>query len=73
MWLIAVYVLLTIAGTFVAYGFGLVIEQPHLLGFSVDQPQTTISLAVFLALYFFNLWVAWLLAVRLTRPRNAST
>lgn len=69
MWLIAVYVVLTLAGACLAYGLGLVIERPHLLGFSVEQPQTTISLAVFLAAYFFNLWAAWLAAVWLTRPK----
>lgn len=71
MWLIAVYLALTITGTLVAYGLGLVIERPQLLGFSAAQPQTTISLAVFLGLYFLNLWVAWLAAVWLTRPKTS--
>jgi len=70
MWLIVVYVALTIGGALVAYVLGLVIERPDLLGFSAAQPQTTISLGVFLALYFLNLWVAWRAAVWLTRPRQ---
>jgi hypothetical protein len=70
MWLIAVYIVLTVAGTLIAYALGLVVEHPRLVGFAVEQPQTTISLTVFLALYFLNLWVAWLIAVWLTRPRQ---
>ena len=69
MWLMVVYVALTITGSFIAYGLGLVIERPQLLGISVEQSLTTVSLAVFLAAYFLNLWGAWLLAVRLTRPK----
>jgi hypothetical protein len=30
------------------------------------------SLVVFLALYFLSLWVAWLLSVRVTEPKNAA-
>jgi hypothetical protein len=69
MWLIAVYLALTICGTLVAYVLGLVIERPGLVGLATAQPQTTISLAVFLAAYFINLWLAWQVAVRLTRPK----
>ena len=28
------------------------------------------ALVIFLALYFVFLWVAWLLAVRITRPKD---
>src|SRR4029453_2618066 len=31
------------------------------------------SLVVFLALYFSSLWVAWLLSVWVTEPKNAAT
>jgi hypothetical protein len=31
------------------------------------------SLVVFLAMYFITLWVAWRIAVWLTRPKPAST
>jgi membrane protein implicated in regulation of membrane protease activity len=50
-----------IAGDVLAYFLGLFVEYewgPH------------VSLIVFLALYFVFLWVAWQLAVRLSKPRG---
>src|SRR5262249_33410993 len=51
-----------IAGDFAAYAIGLVTE----LEFGGH-----VSLIVFLALYFLFLWIAWILAVRLTKPKHA--
>jgi hypothetical protein len=48
-----------ITGDFVAYLIGLVIER--------NLPAA--SLPAFLAMYFVFLWVAWLIAVRITQPR----
>jgi membrane protein implicated in regulation of membrane protease activity len=62
MVLIAYYVVFMIAGDFAAYFIGLLVEYEW-------GPQ--VSLVVFLCLYFLFLWVAWLLAVRLTRPKEA--
>ena len=62
--LILYYVAFMIGGTFVAYFLGLLVEYewgPH------------VSLIVFLALYFFSLWVAWMLAVWISRPRDAAS
>ena len=70
MILMLVYLVLIIAGNLVAYGIGLVVERPQLVGLSVEGPTTTLSLTVFLAAYFANLWVAWRIAVRITRPRG---
>ena len=62
MQLIIYYVVLMIAGDFAAYLIGLVVEREF---------GSNVSLIVFLVLYFLFLWVAWLIAVRLTEPRRA--
>jgi hypothetical protein len=59
MSLLIVYVVLMITGDFVAYLIGLVIER--------NAPVA--SLPAFLAMYFLFLWVAWVIAVRITQPR----
>ena len=59
MSLLVVYVVLMITGDFVAYLIGLVIER--------NAPSA--SLPAFLAMYFLFLWVAWVIAVRITQPR----
>ena len=58
MSLLVVYVVLMIIGDLVAYFIGLVIER--------NVPAA--SLPAFLAMYFLFLWVAWVIAVRVTRP-----
>ena len=62
MSLLVVYVALMITGDAIAYMIGLVIER--------TAPAA--SLPAFLAMYFLFLWVAWLLAVRLTEPKHAA-
>jgi uncharacterized membrane protein YfcA len=59
MSLLIVYVVLVIAGDVVAYLLGLVIER--------EVPAA--SLPAFLAMYFLFLWVAWVIAVRITQPK----
>jgi hypothetical protein len=59
MSLLIVYVVLVITRDLVAYALGLVIER--------NLPAA--SLPSFLALYFPFLWVAWVIAVRITQPR----
>jgi hypothetical protein len=59
MSLLIVYVALMITGDLVAYFIGLVIER--------NLPAA--SLPAFLAMYFLFLWVAWVVAVRITQPR----
>ena len=63
MLLIVYYVIFMIAGDFAAYFIGLSVEY---------EWGSQVSLIVFLALYFLFLWVAWVLAVRLTKPRVAT-
>ena len=59
MSLLIVYVALMIAGDFIAYLIGLVMER--------TVPGA--SLPVFLAMYFLFLWIAWVIAVRITQPK----
>jgi hypothetical protein len=61
MALLAVYIVLVIIGDVVAYWIGLAIERA----------LPAASLPAFLALYFVFLWVAWVIAVRVTAPRAA--
>jgi hypothetical protein len=59
--LIVYYVVFMILGDLASYFIGLATEWEF---------GQQISLVVFLALYFLFLWVAWLLAVRITEPRQ---
>jgi hypothetical protein len=59
MWLLIVYVGLVLVGDVVDYLIGLVVEQMW---------GAQASLVVFLALYFVFLWVAWVVAVKITAP-----
>jgi membrane protein implicated in regulation of membrane protease activity len=61
MLLIIYYIGLMIVGDFSAYFIGLLTERAF---------GSQVSLIVFLTLYFLFLWVAWLIAVRLTEPRQ---
>jgi cation transporter-like permease len=59
VWLIVYYVIFMIAGDLAAYVIGLVTEREF---------GSEVSLIVFLTLYFLFLWVAWVLAVWITKP-----
>jgi len=43
----------------------------YLIGLVVERIWPQASLLIFLVLYFVFLWIAWLLAVRLTEPKTA--
>jgi divalent metal cation (Fe/Co/Zn/Cd) transporter len=60
MSLLVVYLILMITGDVVAYAIGRVIEA--------QWPSA--SLPAFLVMYFVFLWVAWIIAVRITAPRQ---
>ena len=63
MLLIVYYVAFMIAGDLFDYLIGLIVEREF---------GSHASLVVFLALYFLFLWISWLLAVRLTEPKQAA-
>jgi uncharacterized membrane protein len=60
--LIVYYVAFMVVGDLAAYFLGLFTEY---------EWGSQVSLIVFLALYFLFLWVSWVLAVRVTRPKSA--
>ena len=61
--LIVYYVGFMIAGDIFDYLIGIIVER---------QFGSHASFLVFLALYFLFLWVSWLLAVRMTEPKQAA-
>lgn len=62
MVLIFLYVVIMTVGDFIVYAIGRVLEM-------ADMPYT---MPIFLLLYFANLWLAWIIAVRLTEPKSAA-
>ena len=62
MSLIFYYVAFMVVGDFVAYLLGLFTEY---------EWDSYASLVVFLALYFLSLWLSWVLAVWVTKPKSA--
>jgi len=63
MWLIIIYVLFMIVGDFADY----------LIGLAVERIWPAASLPIFLGLYFLFLWLAWVIAVRVTEPKTGTT
>ena len=61
MWLILVYLVFMIIGDIADY----------LIGTVVERVWPAASLPIFLLLYFFFLWLAWVIAVRVTEPKAA--
>jgi hypothetical protein len=56
------YVVFMVAGDVVDYFIGLFVER--------IWPDA--SLVTFLVLYFLSLWIAWLLAVKVTEPKGVT-
>jgi membrane protein implicated in regulation of membrane protease activity len=63
MSLIVYYLVFMAVGDLAAYFIGLSVEY---------EWGSQVSLIVFLALYFLFLWIAWVLAVWMTKPGDAS-
>ena len=63
MLLIVYFMVITLVANIATYFIGLIVE--HWLG-------SAASLMVFLTLYFLSIWMAWVLAVRLTEPKVAA-
>ena len=59
--LIFYYVAFMVVGDFAAYLLGLFTEY---------EWGSHVSLIVFLALYFLSLWMSWVLAVWITKPKS---
>jgi hypothetical protein len=56
MWVLLIYVVLMIIGDVIDYGIGSVVANTW---------SDAIALPIFLACYFFTLWLAWVIAVRI--------
>ena len=58
--------------TLLLYYIGLVLVADvgaAFLGLAIEKVWPAASLPIFIALYFLILWVCWLLAVRMTKPK----
>jgi len=64
MWVLLIYVGLMIGFDFVDYVIG---------GFVSRMWGDPISLPIFLACYFFTLWLSWVIAVRLAERMKLTT
>lgn len=64
MWLLLIYVVLMIAGDLVDYGVGAMVAH---------YTSDAASLPVFLACYFFTLWLAWIVALRISEKLRLYT
>ncbi len=62
MTLIIYYIALIVVGTIGSI----------LISLWIEQISPSLSMTVFLCLYFAILWLAWLLAVRLTEPKKVA-
>jgi len=60
MWIMVVYTLIVLVGETITVSIGLVL----------DRIFPAASLTVSLTLFFAILWLAWVLAVRLTEPKG---
>jgi hypothetical protein len=63
MLLILWYLALVAVGDVISYFAGLLVER---------QWGSYPSMIVFLAFYFVTLWLAWVIAVRLTEPKKTA-
>ncbi len=62
MTLIIYYVVLVAVGT----------TGSILIGLWTDQMSSNMGMTVFLCLYFVTLWLAWIIAVRMTEPKKVA-
>jgi hypothetical protein len=62
MKLMVVYVAIIVVGAFMAWGIGSL----------TASYSETLSLPVFLACFFLNFGLSWIIAVRLTEPKDKS-
>jgi len=64
MWVLLIYVVLMVIGDFIDYGIGTVVSHYW---------SDTASLPIFLGCYFFTLWLAWVIAVRIAEKFRLAT
>jgi hypothetical protein len=42
------------------------------IGLGVEKVMPTVSMPIFLCLFFLSLWVAWIISVKLSEPKTKS-
>ncbi|MCC6887236.1 MAG: hypothetical protein IT536_01655 [Hyphomicrobiales bacterium] len=63
MWLMLAYLLFALIGNVIIY----------FLGLGVEMAWPAASLPAFLLMFFAMLWIAWVVAVKVTAPREADS
>ena len=64
MWVLLIYVVLMIVGDIIDFFIGAAVSRAS---------SDSVSLPVFLACYFFTLWLAWVIAVRISEKLRLYT
>ena len=64
MWLLLIYVILMTIGDLIDFGIGAAVSQYW---------SDALSLPVFLACYFFTLWFAWVIALKISEKLKLYT
>ena len=64
MWVLLIYLVLMIIGDVIDFLIGVAVSR---------ATSDAISLPVFLACYFFTLWLAWVIAVRISEKLRLYT
>jgi hypothetical protein len=64
MWVLGIYVVLMVIGDFIDYGIGAFVSRTW---------SDAIGLPIFLGCYFFTLWLAWVIAVRIAEKMRLTT
>ena len=63
MWILTVYILIVVIMELIVVAIGL----------ALDRTYPSLSLTISLSLFFAVLWLAWVVAVRVTEPRHAES
>jgi len=63
MWILTIYVLIVLVLEIIVVAVGL----------ALDRIYPSLSLTISLSLFFAVLWLAWVLAVRVTQPKDAKS
>ena len=60
MWILTVYILIVVIMELIVVAIGL----------ALDRTYPSLSLTISLSLFFAVLWLAWVVAVRVTEPKH---
>ncbi len=63
MWILTVYILIVVIMELIVVAIGL----------ALDRTYPSLSLTISLSLFFAVLWLAWVVAVRVTKPKHTES